>query len=292
MNRRRKRVPCWDLCHPLILVIYFAVLLFVVTFLRNPFYMLTALPVIFWIRTCQNPDFSPGRALLGLVLVMGLLALVNPLISHNGKSLLAFVGGQAYTLEAMIYGAVMGLMLMTSFHGFMALASVMTEERWMALTGRLFPKTTLMIMMILRTIPLLIRQGKTIEDSAVLIESLPEKDSPRYAIRRFFIKLDHLIGWVLENGLITADSMAARGFGSPKRKSLHTLRWYGTDTVRLAALGILLAGFVVLEALSKPFTVYPALAIDLSLPSLGALLVWCLWCAFVLTIQRIDRPDR
>ena len=58
------------------------------------------------------------------------MAVIDPLVSHRGMTVLLFVNGRAYTLESMLYGLELGLSLAV------AILLGLAEHTVMKLTGR------------------------------------------------------------------------------------------------------------------------------------------------------------
>lgn len=50
-----------------------------------------------------------------------------------------------------------------------------------------------------------------------------------------------LISWSLETGIITADSMEARGYGLKKRTNYHVYKWRKRETVMMLVFVMVLA---------------------------------------------------
>ena len=69
-----------------------------------------------------------------------------------------------------------------------------------------------------------------------------------------------LITWALENGVITADSMTARGYGIGKRSHFPIFRFRKADIFLLAATGLLLAATLVsIGSGALDFSYYPSI---------------------------------
>lgn len=96
--------------------------------------------------------------------------------------------------------------------------------------------------------------------------------------------LGALTGWALDHGVVTADSMTARGFGSGKRTSYGRYRFTGRDVAVAAAATVLLmaigAGMV---AGAVPLGYVPASALAAgAAPSPLALAALAAYGAFLL----------
>ncbi len=208
-------------------------------------YMLcVALPVIF-----GNNPVTAGMGLLSGMLYFSLLrnrpawkelvwypgialisGIINPLFNHNGATVLFFLNRNPVTREAALYGLVMGMLIAAALVWGRCFTLLMDTDRLLAVTGRLSPKVSLILSMALRYIPLLRTQaGKTREaqEGLGLIREENGIDRIHGALRVF----DGMVTWGLENGIVMADSMAARGYGSGRRSRYRLYPWERRDTL-------------------------------------------------------------
>jgi len=176
----------------------------------------------------------------GIVLISGLL---NPVFNHNGRTVLFFLNRNPVTREAALYGLVMGMMIAAALVWGRCFTMMMDTDRLLTVTGALSPKLSLMLSMTLRYIPLLrtrTRMTREAQEGLGLIREENGIDRIHGALRVF----DGMVTWGLENGIIMADSMTARGFGSGRRSRYRLYPWERKDTAwtagSLAMLGAVL----------------------------------------------------
>jgi len=194
----------------------------------------------------------------GLVLLSGIL---NPLFNHNGRTVLFFLNRNPVTGEAALYGLVMGMMIAAALVWGRCFTLVMDTDRLLTVTGGLSPKVALLLSMALRYIPLLRTQGRTIREAQRGLGLIRESngiDRIHGALRVF----DGMVTWGLENGIVMADSMAARGYGSGRRSRYRLYPWKRSDTLRTAG-SLALLGIVLWARLSGRigYTWYPELTV-------------------------------
>lgn len=161
-----------------------------------------------------------------------LFALLNPLWNQHGTTVLFFVNQRAYTAEALFYGAVTGLRLAAVLYWFRSFSELMTSEKLFYLFRFLSPKLALVFTMAVRNLALYRQQMRKIQISQRALGLYREGhliDDIRGGMRVFSI----LLTWALENGIITANSMSARGYGLGKRSSFTYYRWNPADIVLL-----------------------------------------------------------
>lgn len=161
-----------------------------------------------------------------------LFALLNPLWNQHGTTVLFFINQRAYTAEALFYGMVTGLRLAAVLYWFRSFSELMTSEKLFYLFRFLSPKLALVFSMAVRNLALYRQQMRRIQTAQRALGLYREGhliDDIRGGLRVFSI----LLTWALENGIITANSMSARGYGIGKRSSFTYFRWHFADMILL-----------------------------------------------------------
>ena len=186
----------------------------------------------------------PGLKRIGLMLPLFLMvALFNPLINRNGQTVLFTVGSIPYTKEALIYGIVLGGMFLTMILWVSCYGTVMTGDKFTSLFGNLLPSLSLLLVMIFRMVPSLIRKGKQITGARQSVgKDLSDK-------KEAMTVLGCLTTWALEGSIVTADSMRSRGYGTSKRTSFMIYRMSSRDWVLLTATLALSAALIAVISL-------------------------------------------
>ena len=96
-----------------------------------------------------------------------------------------------------------------------------------------------------------------------------------------------MVSWALENGIITADSMSARGYGAGRRSRFAIFGWRTADVflaVLCAALGGITAACMGIGHLA--FEWYPAIVSPgTSVPAITAYIAYALLCAIPTVLQ-------
>ncbi len=192
------------------------------------------------------------------------VALANPIVSHRGRAVLFTLFGQAFTLEALLYGAVSGLMLAAVLLWFCAFSAVVNNDRLRYLFGRAAPTAALVVTMTLRLIPLLLRRQNEIDETLSL---LSPKQGAGGRITAAAAKAKRLSGvytvllaTALEDSLDTARSMSARGYGAVRRTHYEHHRFKVRDMVFLACLTILFAlSITIYTDCNVRFAFYPVM---------------------------------
>ena len=207
-----------------------------------------------------------GRSHLFFVLLFAVLALANPLISHNGVTVLFVVNDRPVTLEALLYGVNSAAVIVGVLYWFRLLTQIMTSEKVLCVAGTVSPKLALVMSMALRSVPMFARRAKQVSDSQKAM-GLYSEDNIIDDIRGHMRVFSIISTWALENGIVTADSMAARGYGTGRRSQLRRFRFTAADAVlMLVTLALLAVTAAAIAADSLAFTFYPRIAINVNGP--------------------------
>ena len=244
--------------NPLALAVYFFAVSGISMFCMNPlllFLSLTGAVLYYFVRSGRKRMKSHLWS-LGLFLV---LVVLNPLVSHNGVTVLFVLNHNPVTLEAAVYGIAAAGMILAVLYWFRSFTEIMTSDKLLYLFGKFSPKLALVLSMGLRYVPLFTRQAQKIGQTQTALGLYKDDnliDRFRGAMRIF----DVLVTWGLENGIITADSMTARGYGIGKRSHFSIFRFRRSDIVLLISTAFLLGVTVLaIGSGSMDFTYYPAI---------------------------------
>ena len=192
--------------------------------------------------------------------------IINPLFNHNGRTVLFFLNRNPVTLEAALYGLTMGGLIASALVWARCFTRVMDTEKLETVTGRLSPKISLILCMALRYVPLFREQAARVREAQKGLGLIREEngiDRLRGALR----VMDGMATWGLENGVTTADSMAARGYGCGKRTRYSPYPWERADTaLTVLCLGLTAAFCAAWAAGRTGWTWYP----ELKVPEAGA----------------------
>lgn len=235
--------------HPLTIVFYFIAVTLPPALSMHPALVFLSLMCSFLLPLARR-DRRRAAGVLFPLLLMLLSAVLNPLFYHNGMTVLFILNDRPVTLEALRYGLTAGGMVAAALYWFSVFSRAMTGDKWMGLLGRLSPRWALLTAMALRFVPLTAAQAGRIhraQQGAGLYRGENIVDRFRGAVREFSI----LTTWALENGITTADSMEARGYGSGRRSFYAPCRLTRRDGV-FFALTLALTG-ITLYAVSAGF---------------------------------------
>lgn len=202
---------------------------------------------------------SSVRSHLFYLALFFIIPAVNLLVSHNGVTVLLVINDNPVTLEALLYGLWAAVMLVSVLYWFRSFSQIMTSDRLLYLLSGISPKLALMLTTALRFVPQLKTQARKTEHAQKALGIYKEDnfiDLAKGKLRVFSI----LVTWALENGITTADSMAARGYGTGRRTTFSPYRFRRSDGVVMAiALGLTAFCAVGLALGAGDYSFYPAM---------------------------------
>ena len=252
----------FDEYNPLTQAVYYLCVICITMFSMNP--VILAVSLASSVLTFCLYGKGKARDHLFALLLFLILAVINPLVSHNGATVLFYLNSRPFTLEASLYGIAAAAMVTAVLYRLRMLSREMTSDKVIYLTGRLSPKLSLLLSMSLRYVTLFKHRWHIIRDSQKAL-GLFDDGNLIDAVRGRVRVLNILITWALEQGIVTAESMEARGWGSRRRTSFALYRITAADILLI----LLITGLTAVSAPgihNAPIDYYPSLAMDLFTP--------------------------
>ena len=250
-------MKAFETVHPMVAMFYFVLVLIIAMFTSHPILYIEALAgaLCFCFMLERKKTFIKGFAFYIPVFII--IALTNPLFSHNGVTPLFFMNGNPVTLEALLYGVAAATMLIAVMYWCKCYSIIMTTDKFLYLFGKAVPKLSLVLSMALRFIPMFKRRMKQVRHA--------QKAMGMYSGKGYFDKLRAsmsvfyaLIAWSLENSVETGNSMRARGYGLKGRTHFSLFKFTRRDgifaLITAIAFTVLLAGII---AGGADFNFYP-----------------------------------
>ena len=269
--------------HPSAVAVYFLAVAGMAMFCMDP--VILALSLLGAVACCLV--HGGVRGLHGHLVTLALfavMALINPLISHNGVTVLFVLNHNPITLEALLYGVAAAAMIVAVLYWFRTFTAIMTSDKLLCLFGALSPGLALVLSMALRYVPLFSRQTRRVSQAQKAL-GLYRGDSVIDTLRGKLRVFSVMITWALENGITTADSMTARGYGLGRRSRFTVFRWRWGDAA-LLGVSILLAALTLWGTADRTVTYYPAMTLSpVTLRALTGYVAYGLLACWPLIIQ-------
>lgn len=242
--------------HPLVNFIFFAGAICFGVVIQHPAY-LTAGIVSGAVYYLLLKGMKGWKMILGLLPLVLLMTLINPLFNTYGERVLFYLFKRPYTWEALMYGAAIGAVFMVMLIWFGCYNAVLTSDKFTSLFGNLIPALSLLLVMVLRMIPNLMRKAKQLTGARKSIgKGGSEKASKRDKLMEGMTILSALTDWALEGSVITGDSMRSRGYGTARRTSFMIYRMTGVDALLLALEATLILAVIVSAAAGSTAATY------------------------------------
>ena len=228
-----------SLYHPLVSFGYFAAVIAGTLLFIHPFFVMVSLLCAIFASDMINGK-KTFLATLGFGIPMFIfIALANPLFNHRGATILFYLFDNPVTKEAIIYGIVSAGMMFAAVVWFTCYNTIVTSDKFIYIFGRILPSVALIVSMTLSLIPRLMEQIKVIADSQRSIGLDWKSGSISQRVRSGARILSILVSWALEDAVITADSMRARGYGQHKRSTFSIFRFSKKDAKMMAVIILL-----------------------------------------------------
>ena len=154
------------------------------------------------------------------------MALLNPLISHNGVTPLLFFRGNPITLEALVYGGVLGLLLSALLLWGGIYSQLVDGEKILWLLGSILPQAALLLSVAMRYLPALQRRYHQLHRLYATM-GLYRQDTFLHRLKGSFQLLSVLLGSALEDAVQAAYAMRARGYGRGSSPACRPILFLG-----------------------------------------------------------------
>ncbi|MBR3952375.1 MAG: energy-coupling factor transporter transmembrane protein EcfT [Oscillospiraceae bacterium] len=251
-----------SLYHPLVSFGYFVAVIAGTLLFIHPFFVMVSLLCAIFASALIN-----GKKALFATLGFGVpmfifIAIANPLFNHRGATILFYLFNNPVTKEAIIYGIVSAGMMFAAVIWFTCYNTVVTSDKFIYIFGRILPSIALIVSMTLSLIPRLMAQIKIIADSQRSIGLDWKSGNIKQRVRSGARILSILVSWALEDAVITADSMRARGYGQHKRSTFSIFR-FGKKDAKMMAVVVFLFAAEIFAYISGRGTMefYPAMVV-------------------------------
>ncbi len=207
--------------HPAPCFLYYVSLVVLVMTVCHPLFLFCAVCLQVVLNIMQDGGKNLRKSIKHYIFLASIIAILNPFISHRGHTILFYFLDNPVTLEAVVYGIVMMMSLLTILIAFVSYNIVITPDKFMFLFSSVLPKTAFLCMMAMRFVPVLKRRSKDIiivqktRGINVISGSFTQK------IKNGMQILNILVTWSLEEAIVTSRSMRARGYGIIKSRSSY-----------------------------------------------------------------------
>ena len=219
----------FERCHPAVNLIYFAaVIAGTVTFQHPVFLMLS-----FFCACGYSIRRNRGRAVifdLCLIPFAVAFALYYSSYHHFGVTVLQqnFVGNNM-TLESLVYGLVVGIAIAACCIWMSCVYSVFSTDKMVYLFGRVSPRLSLFLAILLRMVPRIKKEARKIHTAQKGIGRGIGQGSLWQRLKNAVRILSMLITWTIDSLMTASDSMRSRGSSLRGRTAFSIYRFDNRD---------------------------------------------------------------
>ncbi len=270
---------------------YIGVLLFSMTF-YHPLYLLTGLIILIVLNYLQDRGKKLKEYGRFYIFMAVLIVLLNPLISRRGETIVFYFLDKPVTLESIVYGITMMLSLMNVLVSFISFNYTITQDKFMYLFSKKLPNITFLLMMTMSFIPFLKKRSKEISVIQKTRGVDGAKGNYKDKIKDAMAIFNILVTWTLEDSIITAQSMRARGYGLVKERTFYSrykIDYKDLLIIIVLTILILLLIFFWFTGLAN-YEIYPKVEkLTFNFNTLIFYLLYIFYMSIPIVIEGIDR---
>ena len=222
--------------HPAINLIYFVSVIWASISFQQPVFLAVSYVCAFAYSVKRN-GWKALAFNVCLIPLAAVFALYYSGYHHFGVTILRqnFIGNNM-TVESLVYGFTLGITAATVAMWLCCVFSIFTADKVVYLFGRVSPRLSLYLSIILRMIPRLKAQAKKISTARSAVgRGIHQGNILRRMISGIRI-FSMLVTWLLESMATTSDSMRSRGHGLKGRTAFSIYRFDNRDRCVVIAI--------------------------------------------------------
>lgn len=228
----------FERCHPAVNLIYFSAVVAAMITFQHPVFLAVSFLCAF-AYSVKRGGWKTLMFNLCLLPLIAAFALYYSSYTHFGMTVLQqnFVGNNM-TLESLVYGIVLGISVAGGCIWFSCVYSVFTTDKVVYLFGKVSPRLSLFLAILLRMVPRIKKEAKRINMAQHGIGKGVNQGN-------FFTRLHNgirifsmLITWTIDALTIASESMRSRGSNLRGRRAFSIYRFDNRD--RIFVIGLFL----------------------------------------------------
>ena len=219
----------FEKCHPAVNFIYFAGVIAGTIAFQHPIFLAISFLCAFAYSIKRNGWKALVFNLVLLPLVAA-FALYYSSYTHFGVTVLEQnMIGNNMTLESLVYGFVLGIVVAGVLIWFSCVYSVFTTDKVVYLFGKVSPRLSLFLAIILRMVPRIKKEAKRINTAQQGIGRGANQGNLWLRIRNCIRIFSMLITWTIDSLTTASESMRSRGSTLRGRKAFSIYRFDNRD---------------------------------------------------------------
>lgn len=246
----------FERCHPAVNLIYFAAVIVGTITFQHPVF----LTVSFLCAFAYSIKRNGWKALVFNICLLPLIAafaLYYSSYTHFGMTVLRRnMVGNNMTLESLVYGVVLGAVGAGSCMWFSCVFSVFATDKVVYLLGKVSPRLSLFLAIMLRMIPRIKKEAKRINMAQQGIGRGTNQGNLWQRIRNSLRIFSMLITWTIDSLTVASESMQSRGSSLRGRKAFSIYRFDNRDRAYVIGLFLCLTLTMMAVMLGQTDMVY------------------------------------
>ncbi len=269
--------------HPLVNAVYFLGVVVLSMIFIHPVFIAVSFSGAFACAVRLDGASVIKRFFTWLLPLFAAVSVFNTVLSDYGETVLLSVFGKAFTLEALVYGAVTGSMVITLILWLMSFSRIVTEEKIMTLFGKKVPSVAMLFMIIFRFVPL---YSQHFSDASAARKGMGLEKTGGFSakLKNAVVCAAGVINRSLEHSIETADSMKSRGYGLKERTSYSRFTFRPADGALLTAEIVLIVLVAIFKIYGTGYASYNP-TIEIGSVSLLAAAAFALFCFLPIIID-------
>lgn len=254
--------------HPAIYITYYMILVIFAFIYNNPYYLITFLLCITALIILQGISKELKTTVKFFIPMSLIIILLNPIVSQVGTTRIYIIGTYSITLEAVTYGIIMSMSLLIILLTFASYNRAVTYQEMLYIFSKRFPNISMLIIMALRFIPLFNYRLSEVNKMSQFEKKNQDGEGSKSLVEKISKTANLLavvVSWSLEESMITAKSMKARGYGTRDRTNYLTYKFHRTDYFFTAFISVII--LICIMGLTHGFgriDIYPTLTFTCS----------------------------
>ena len=226
----------FEKCHPAVNFIYFSAVIAGTILFNHPIFLLISFVCGFLYSIKRNgwKAFVFNAILIPLIAAF---ALYYSNFNHFGVTVLRQnMIGNNMTVESLVYGFALGVTAAGVLMWFSCIYSVFTTDKVVYLFGKVSPRLSLFLAILLRMVPRIKREAKKINTAQRGIGRGTNQGNVFRRLRSGVRILSMLITWTIDSLTVASESMRSRGSTLRGRTAFSIYRFDNRDRVYVVAL--------------------------------------------------------
>lgn len=205
-----------------------------------------------------------AKTLLWALPLAVFMFILNPIFYHGGETVLFTLWGFNFTLEAIMNGLYSTMLILSTMLIFSVVGNVLSEEKFLYVFGRMFPKLALMISMIFKHFDLLSDAYQKTKNMAKMNGIYEGDTTLLQKLKTNAVIFEAFTGAALEGSIDTALSLSAKGYYNKNKTIIKAYRFKVYDVLFL----VVTTGFFACTFIHNNAVCLPAIGLLFVIPIL------------------------